>query len=625
MKFQLNWSGSRGSRQAHTEQLVSFRNRIVLSSKSSLCTLLVALWWGITAPVSAAERLTLRLGPFEQSVSIADLEKFAETGEMTKGLKPYSRLLTPQVRQLLVRRLQIDPNMTEKFVNDLLHSPDGARLLKRIGRVLPDSSLEQLQAALFLAARQANGLSVLSFLEAYPEDSVVVDATSMAAIALQLNSSYLQSLAIGPMLERELTVAESSGLPLDFDPAETGSEYVRERTLRLRDRPRGRTILVDLYWSRHSDGPLVVLSHGFGSDRKFLRYIGRHLASHGLTVASLEHPGSNFNWINGVSISGNPGDLVPASEFIERPKDVSFMLDQLAKLNYRYGSLKGKLNTKQVSVIGHSFGGYTALALAGGELDLESLRQFCQNRSPIGRSPADWFQCAATELPDEYFGLQDRRVAQVIALNAMTGRLFGSRGLARVKTPTLILTGTEDAITPSVDNHLRPFTQLGGSKYLLAAIGGTHLSVTDKGNLNDAMARSTLVKERVGEEVDPLRQLLKGVSLAFIKQLTPEAKTYEPFLKPAYAQSFSTPTLSLRLSTQLPPTMASWFQVLALPQQRVALRLPKLSNFSLNAIKSNFSPSANAMPRLDRHTGKLNRVFTELLENYEIKSDHPLV
>ena len=615
MKFQLNWSGSRTSRDSHNGKLVGLRRRLKAIGQGTSSLLLIALSCGLAAPTRAAERLNLRLGPFERSVAITDLETFATTGELSAALKPYGLMLTPQVRQLLTKHLQIDPNMTEKFVNDLLRSSDGARLLEKIGLALPNSSVEQLQAALFLAARQANGLSVLGFLRAYPEKEVTVDATSAIGMALQLNASYWQSQAIGPILEQELSVTDGATFRPSIDPSASGYQYVQEQTIMLQDQPRKRSILVDLYWANSTQGPLVILSHGFGSDRRFLNYLAKHLASYGFTVASIEHPGSNFSWLSGVSLGGNPGDLLPASEFLDRPKDVSFVLDQLAQLNQEAGSLEGKFNTQQVTIIGHSLGGYTALALAGAQLNLKELRQFCKNRSPIGRSPADWFQCAAADLPEDSEPLRDRRVAQVIALNPMTGRLFGNYGLSKVTTPTLMLTGTEDAIAPSLDHQLRPFAQLKGPKYLISAIGGTHLSVTDRANLNDALARSTLVKERIGKDADPLRQLVRGVSLAFVKQLTPEAETYQPFLTPAYAQSLSTPTVALRLSKELPPTMATWFQVLSVGNQQIALRLPSMNDFSLSAIKSYFSRPAKMLTQADCCTGQLNEVFTDLLNN----------
>lgn len=531
-----------------------------------LSCLALALGWGAAIPSAlAAERVTLRLGPFEQAIAIADLERFAETGKLPPALELYAPVLTSQVREVLNRRLQLDPSLADKVIDDVLRSPTGKQLIASLGVAIPNSTVEQLQAAVSLAARQFNGLSVVGFLRAYPAENITVDASSAIALALQFNPTYLQSQALGPLLESDLAVASDTNFKPTFDPALSGPQRVQQQTLFLQDRQRYRTIPVDIYTSANSQGPLVVMSHGFGASRKFFAYLARHLASHGFTVAALEHPGSNIRRQVSVSTASNPGELLPATEFVDRPLDVSFVLDELAKLNQQPGLLQGKLSTQQVSVIGHSLGGYTALALAGAEVNLEELRQFCKGSSVIGQDPGDWLQCAAADLPDRKLKLRDQRVASAIALNPVIGNLFGKTGLSQVATPVLLLAGTEDAVTPALNHQLRPFTQLRGSKYLLTAIGGTHLSVGDEVNLGATATQSTVVKERRGEETKPLRNLLQGVSLAFIKQLTPEAKIYEPFLTPAYAQSLSTPQLPLRLNTELPASIAPLLEVVVKP------------------------------------------------------------
>jgi predicted dienelactone hydrolase len=197
-------------------------------------------------------------------------------------------------------------------------------------------------------------------------------------------------------------------------------------------------------------------------------------------------------------------------------------------------------------------------------VNLEELRQFCKGSTPIGQAPGDWLQCAAADLPQRKLQLRDQRVKSVIAFNPLVGKLFGN-GLTQVTIPVLLLAGTEDTITPALDNQLRPFTQLRSPKYLLTAIGGTHLSISDPANITSTNNQSTFDKERQGEEAKYLRQLVQGVSLAFIKQLTPEAKTYEPFLTPAYAQSFSKSQLPLRLNTELPASITPWVEVVGKP------------------------------------------------------------
>jgi predicted dienelactone hydrolase len=533
-----------------------------------LGSLIVAFSCSIAHPSLAAERLKLRLGPFEQSIAIADLEDFAETGELSPTLRPYGVVLTPTLRKALAERLELDPNFGDQVVNDLLSSPAGKRMLMALGVAIPGSTVEQLQAAITLAARQANGLSVLAVLKAFPEETITVDLTSAAAIASQVNFSYWATQTLNPILEKELEV-KAAPFQAPFDPAAPGPQTVQRRTLVLRDTTRDRTIPVDLYWSDRTSGPLVVISSGFGANRTFLGYLARHLASYGLTVASMEHPGSNMTWLAQPTTEALPDTLLSAAEFVERPQDISFMLDRLARLDRQPGALQGKLNTNQVSVIGHSLGGYTALALAGAELNLDGLRAFCQERIPLGLSPADWLQCTAVDLKEKQINLRDSRIAQAIALNPVIGRLFGPAGLAKVAVPTLILSSTDDSLTPALSHQLQPFSQLPQPKYLLTAIGATHLSVGDPTNFSQLITQSTLVKERHGADTDNLRQLLKGATLAFIEQLTPAAERYRPFLTPSYAQSLSTTALPLRLNTTLPAKLTPWLQVAAIPSHQL--------------------------------------------------------
>jgi predicted dienelactone hydrolase len=542
--------------------------------------LVLSIGWGTASPTLAAERLVVRLGPLQQSVAIADLEQFADTGTVPPALRLYTPLLTVKVRQALSTRLQLDPNVGDKLVEDLLHSSAGERFLNTLQVAIPGTNATQLKVALTAAANRADGISLLGFFHAFPEKTIMIDAASALALASQMNLPYWQSQALHSILDRELTV-KNKPLHTKFDPTQTGPYWVWKQTLTLRDYRRNRSIPLDLYWSRKTRGPLVVISHGFGADRRFLGYLAYHLASYGLTVVALEHPASNVAWLTGSTLDyeggKKMGNILPASEFIDRPKDVSFVLDRLSRLNRFSSTLRDKFNTNEVTIIGHSLGGYTALALAGAQLSLKHLRQFCDDPSPVMFSPADLLQCNAADLPDRLEKLKDPRIAQAIVLNPVIGRLFDEKSLAQVTIPTLMMAGTDDSITPAVSQQFLPFTQLHGStKYLLTAIGGTHLSVGDPANLNHALTQSIFVRERADDETESLRRLLRGVSLAFIKQLTPEASRYAPFLSSAYAQSFSTADLKLRLNSELPPDFSNWLKMAALPmEQFVSSSLPR--------------------------------------------------
>ena len=604
------------------------KTRLKINRLVNLTSLFLALSCAFALPTSAAEKLTLQVGPIKRSVSVQEIEKFAQTGEISPSLKFYKFLLTPQVQQLLNRKLKIEPKVVDTFVDQLLESRDGQRLIEHLFLALPGTSVERLKTALSESLREADGLNAISFLKAYPGETLTIDATSAIDIFVQLNASYLQSKVLTPLLERELFVDENETLPSHLDPTIAGEGKVRRQSLPLYDSQRERRIQVDLYYNTQSSGPLVVMSHGFAADRHFLRYLAKHLASHGLSVVSIEHPGSNMESLYDIALSLNPDDFLSASEFIDRPEDVTFVLNEIERLSDYWRYLKDKFNTKQVSVIGHSLGGYTALALGGGELDLAGLRSYCQNYSILGRSPADWLQCAAADLPDSKLRFRDTRVVQAIALNPLVGKIFGEEGLGKVRVPTMILTGTDDAVSPSVHHQLKPFQQLQEEKYLIAALGGTHMSATDLGNLNTGVGQSTLVKELMGEEAEPIRQMLRGVSLAFLKQLTPEAEAYEPFLRASYVQSFTPlptdgekPSLQLRLTSQIPTKINRWLHLLALQSQEKPVQdSPTEQSVFDKTNLGNFVSRLVNYPKLLQvkySTGQLNSYFSSRLVNYE--------
>jgi predicted dienelactone hydrolase len=526
----------------------------------------------ITPPALAANQIAIRIGPFQQSIQLADLEYFAQTGQVPAALRPYAPLLTDQVRYALRSRLHLDPNVGDKLVKDLLHSSSGERFLNTLQVAIPSANPAQLRMTLMEAARRKDGMSLLGLLRSFPEETVTVDAASAVALASQVNLPYWQSQTLSSVLERELTV-KSSPLRSRLDPSQMGQQWVWKQSLTLRDYQRDRSIPIDLYWSRRTQGPLVVLSHGFGADRRFLSYLAYHLASNGISVVAVEHPGSNVAWLtsNAIDKAGvnAMSTILPASEFVDRPKDVSFVLDRLEQMNRFSSRLRDKLNTDQVTIIGHSLGGYTALALAGAQPNLKHLREFCNDPNPIAFSPADLLQCNAADLTEPVGKLRDPRIAQTILLNPVIGRLFDQKSLSQVTVPTLMLASTDDAITPAVSQQFLPFTALKTDKYLLTAIGATHLSVGDPANLNHSLTQSIFVRERPDEETKALRQLLQGVSLAFVKQLTPEAERYKPFITAAYAQSFSTENIKLRLNSALPPNFTSWLKVAALPMEQL--------------------------------------------------------
>lgn len=582
-------------------------------SKQIIASMMGLVSLFVMGNANAAQQIKIRIGPLERDIQVRDLERYGRTGRVPDSLKLLEPILTRDVQNLLTRRLEFDQSVVDRFLLGTLNSPQLEPLLEQLQTALPEAEFEELMVGLYLALREGNGLSVLDFVSAYPEETLTVDVTAAIALGVQVNLSYLQSKLLAPILAQELKVESHASFRPDFDPSAAGNYNFRERSLIFRDQQRDRTIMADFYVPEVKDRQLVIMSHGYAANRRFLLYLARHLASHGYTVVALEHPGSNIDLLSDTHFKLDPGALLSPEELLDRPQDIRFLLDELEELNDYSRTLHNQFNTENVTIIGHSLGGYTGLALAGGELDLKAVRRFCRTVTPLGRSPADWLQCAGAKLPDSTLRFRDQRVKRVIALNPMTSHLFGESGLEDVTIPTLIFSSSEDAITPTLTNQLKPFAQLSGEKYFLTAIGATHMSVTDISNINSPMGKSTLVPEVMGRDAEPLRSWIRSVTLAFLRQDSPQAKRYQPFLTPEYAQFLSTPNFSFRLAERVPASLKPWLQGIDWTRQRVVVRGEQWRDRRRNtALELNFPALSSESSSDDYYQGELDEIFKTL-------------
>jgi predicted dienelactone hydrolase len=160
--------------------------------------------------------------------------------------------------------------------------------------------------------------------------------------------------------------------------------------------------------------PLIVFSHGSGGVNIQSISLMERLASHGFIVIAPAHTG-NTNDDNSDTF---------AQSAIDRPQDVSFMIDHMLARNADPADMfYGHVSTDVFGVAGHSFGGYTAVAMAAGSSD--------------GSVPPD------------------PRVDAIAPISGTT-TAFTDAQLASIQIPTLFLGGTLDTAVPIDPNTTRP-------------------------------------------------------------------------------------------------------------------------------------------------------------------------
>jgi len=234
-------------------------------------------------------------------------------------------------------------------------------------------------------------------------------------------------------------------------PDQLGPHAVGRTTITIVDPDRGdRTLPVDIWYPAVDDGatpasvydllvaaivsdvaldnppaadgsfPLLVFSHGNAGVRYQSIFLQEHLASQGFIVAAPDHVG------NTALDAINPSP--PPFEAKDRPLDISLVIDELLALDADPADpLYGIVNEERIGVLGHSFGGFTTLAMISGFQDVP---------------------------PDD-------RVSAIMPISPAVGSL-SEELLAEVDVPTLVLGGTSDTITPVDPNSVRAFEETSG-------------------------------------------------------------------------------------------------------------------------------------------------------------------
>ncbi len=518
--------------------------------KRNLSTWLIAsaIALGVAAPSRAADRIQISFGILSESITIDSLTRYATTGEITTDLNDLIRFANRRQRQDFRRSLTSKADLSVVSVAQFLYSPQGESLLRRLGAVLQSESglsgFSGLRAALILAAADPEGLTLLNVIKKFPTDAIRVDVERGLQMAQELSRLVKQGQRANKWLRQEgLTqVNAEPALPQDLADLRLPGDFKSDKqTLNLTDASRSRSFPVDLYLpvvptvggAATGPAPLVVISHGLGSDRATFAYLAKHLVSHGFAAAVMEHPGSSATQIQAL-INGRADEVAEPREFVDRPLDVTYLLDTLAQ----DATLQSRLTVQGVTVIGQSFGGYTALALGGAQFDPKTIAQDCARLEQTWNVSL-FLQCQISRVQPLPTSLRDNRVKAVMAMNPIASAVFGS-GMAQMQVPTLIVAGDTDTIAPALSEQVLPFSQIGAaSRYLAVMHGGTHFSTIDDTGSSDSVALPSIV---IGPDLAQARRYVNALALAFVRNPNPN-----PYLTSRYAQFLSKGKLEMSL------------------------------------------------------------------------------
>ena len=527
---------------------------VLLSLQVGCCA---GLWNIIGKKAVAAEDIVLSYGPLEFTVSVDSLETYATTGKLTGALKSYADLLTPEQLEQFQVGLTTSAEFDHLAIAQFLYSFQGEKILERVSQIIQTNARQPgfyaIRSALILAAADPEGLTPLNVLKKFPTDTLRVDSREGFEIfknlsqVVQRNSQAIAAVEQESSQERQaMATAEPQYRNLNL--LIPGKYPYREQELTMRDTERDRTFPVELYLPKtQSDRPLplVVICHGLGSDLTTFAYFAKHLASHGFAVAVPEHPGSSARQIEAL-LSGLDSNVTPPEELIDRPLDIKFLLD---RLDEQFGN---EIDTNNVGMFGQSFGAYTTLALAGAELNWDTLDRDCPELNNSWNLSL-LIQCLALQTPeaDANINLKDERIKAAIAINPLTSSVFGRESLSEIDIPVMLISGSADPVTPALSEQIIPFTWLTTpNKYLVLLKGGTHFST-----LNESAGSIPVPPQAIGPDPKIAQDYVRQLGLAFFGAYVTDGPLYANYLNAEYGAIISKGDLPLNLIESLDPNL----------------------------------------------------------------------
>jgi dienelactone hydrolase len=241
-----------------------------------------------------------------------------------------------------------------------------------------------------------------------------------------------------------------------YDPFAVGEYAVGEHRLQAHDAVRNRTFPVDIWYPEAFDQcPLIVYSHSSGGNRRSSSFLCRHLASHGYLVAALDHSelvAPELKRRDGETDSERAARV--EGIIASRVPDIRFLIDYLyaatpspsdtippPSLSLPVQSdpppLWGRVRVGGIGLVGHSAGGWTALATPEVEPRIQSIVAMVPGGSSHpkpGILPVTLTFAWGRAIPTLYLAAQDDvmipldRIVELFDRTPEPKRMFSLRG-----------------------------------------------------------------------------------------------------------------------------------------------------------------------------------------------------
>jgi len=249
--------------------------------------------------------------------------------------------------------------------------------------------------------------------------------------------------------------------------------------------------------------PVIVFSHGYGGSKDTYASLVEYWAQRGYVIVQPTHDdsielrkanGQIRGPLQGLSTLGQ--DIADPTQWRNRARDISFVIDSLEEIERRAPSVAGKMDRGHIGVGGHSFGALTTELIGG------------LTFTPPGAAQPE--------------SLADRRVSALLVLSGAGPRQHGvtEQSWESISAPMMLMTGTRDLGVGGLrpEQRIKPYELVRSvHKYAIVLDGGGHMTFTG-------------LPSRMGTEPAVLYETVKVASVAFWDAYLKNSEKAEAYL-----------------------------------------------------------------------------------------------
>ena len=144
--------------------------------------------FSVGTPSLAATDIALVSGGFRRSIPVKEFEHLADTGEaigLLGNLLEFSKQDPKEISKLLNQELSIPLILTSRLINTRI----GEAIIRRVARIIypiytpqAEVSVPAIRAGIINGLHQADGLTAVGFLKAYPNQVMAVNLPALFAV-----------------------------------------------------------------------------------------------------------------------------------------------------------------------------------------------------------------------------------------------------------------------------------------------------------------------------------------------------------------------------------------------------------------------------------------------------------